>query len=141
MSEFIAANCVKKKPPHSHVYNTRRTGTRCSCLNTTCCDTEAFTSDYQVGVGEEVLSLHQRSGVAGVEKVKDPVCVDAHRPVHCRGKTLRISLKTVKIQKQINIFIVSPLFSLLFHHSDLSRSNLIHESILSYGVIKIFFPP
>lgn len=40
------------------------------------------TSHYEVGVGEEVLGLHECTSVAGVEKVKDAICVDSDWPVH-----------------------------------------------------------
>lgn len=40
------------------------------------------TSYYEVGVGEEVLGLHESPSVPGVEQVKDAVCIHSDWPVH-----------------------------------------------------------
>lgn len=40
-----------------------------------------LTSDDQVCIWEKALSLHQRSGVARVENVKDAICIHPHRSV------------------------------------------------------------
>lgn len=44
------------------------------------------TSYDEVGVGEEVLGLHESPSVPRVEEVKDAICVDSDRPVHWRTK-------------------------------------------------------
>lgn len=43
-----------------------------------------FTSYYQVSVGEHIFSLHQSSSVSRVEKIKDPISVDANWTVSCK---------------------------------------------------------
>lgn len=40
------------------------------------------TSHYEVGVREEVLGLHESASVAGVEEVKDAICVHSDWTVH-----------------------------------------------------------
>lgn len=64
------------------------------------------TSYDEVGVGEEVLGLHESPSVPRVEEVKDAVRIDSDRPVHCRGGGIK-TLKTIIIRSDSELLLAS----------------------------------
>lgn len=85
VSQLVAAHCIHTQKERD------QTSERDGFSKCVFAQAGRPTSYDEVGVGEEVLGLHESPCVPRVEEVKDAVCIDSDRPVHWRNQKTEVN--------------------------------------------------